>query len=192
MSFAAALKEWAIAVNALTQGETIVLLRKGGLREQSGKFTIPSKQVWLFPTYEHQQPHLLKAPYGDRVRPVPSGWHPERIEIPAWAEIGEVLQVQDPQVVARLFPFHIWSESFVAERLAWKPQTPLFVLLLRVYRLKHPHEIAYRESYGGCRSWIKLEQALTSEGAIAVLSDEVYAQQVNLIRERLQNPLTES
>lgn len=180
MTLTAALKEWAIAVEALTQGDTILLLRKGGIREAGGRFSVPQSQVWLYPTYEHQKPQLLKPEYGDRVSEVPSGWHPERVVIRSWAEVTHTLQVQEPEVVERLLPFHVWNDQFVTERLNWKPRTPLYVLLLRVYRLAAALEIPYRESYGGCRSWIELEVPLEQEGA-AALSDQAYEAQVQRI-----------
>ncbi len=55
-----ALKEWAIAIEALETGKTIILLRKGGIREKGGHFQAKYLQVWLYPTYEHQKPQLLK------------------------------------------------------------------------------------------------------------------------------------
>ena len=50
-----ALKEWAVAVNALESGKTIMLLRKGGIHERGGRFQVAHEQVLLYPTYEHQQ-----------------------------------------------------------------------------------------------------------------------------------------
>ncbi|MEL6165336.1 MAG: DUF1802 family protein, partial [Cyanobacteria bacterium J06628_3] len=35
-----ALKEWAIAINALETGKTIMLLRKGGIHEKGGRFQV--------------------------------------------------------------------------------------------------------------------------------------------------------
>ncbi|NJL44810.1 MAG: DUF1802 family protein [Leptolyngbyaceae cyanobacterium SM2_3_12] len=35
-----ALKEWDAAVTALGQGQTVLLLRKGGIREQAGQFSV--------------------------------------------------------------------------------------------------------------------------------------------------------
>ena len=84
-----ALKEWAVATDALERGETIVLLRKGGIREEGKHFRVAHDDVLLYPTYEHQQPHLLKPHYSALVQPVPSGWHPETVRIGAWARIAE-------------------------------------------------------------------------------------------------------
>ena len=58
-----ALKEWAIAINALETGKTIMLLRKGGIREKGGSFRVAHNRVLLYPTYEHQQAVMLKADY---------------------------------------------------------------------------------------------------------------------------------
>jgi hypothetical protein len=150
-----ALKEWAIALQALTQGESILLLRKGGIREKS--FALPQSRFWLYPTYEHQQPHLLKPQYADQVQPVPSGWHPETVEISAWAELTHCWEVDATAQLDALLPFHIWNAQFVTERLNWKPHVPLLLLLVRVYCLAQPQVIHYHSEYGGCKSWIELQ-----------------------------------
>lgn len=169
-----ALKEWAVAVAALTEGEMILLLRKGGIREP--EFAVFQPQFWLYPTYEHQKPQLLKAKYA-KVEAVASGWHPETVTIPAWATVTHSFQISEAAVVEELSPFHIWNEAFVTERLKWKPRLPLSVLLLRVYRLLQPQVIPYRAEYGGCKSWTELQETLTSE-AVPVLSETAYLQQV--------------
>jgi hypothetical protein len=178
----AALKEWAVAVEALAQGDMILLLRKGGIREQGGSFSVEQPQVWLYPTYEHQKPHLLKPEYADRVTPVASGWHPEQIEIQAWATISHVFQVSEHSTVEALLPFHIWNLDFASERLKWKPKSPLSVLLLRVYRLPQPQTIAYRPEYGGCKSWIELQENLAAIEASPVLSEAEYRERVEAVR----------
>jgi len=148
-----ALKEWAIAVDALEQGKTIMLLRKGGIHEQGGRFKVAHDQILLYPTYEHQQRSLLKPEYAIQVNSVPSGWHPETVRIGAYAQITDIFQVSDQQVILALLPFQIWNEQFVNDRLKWKPRHPLYVLLLRVYKLASTQVIPYRQEYGGCKSF---------------------------------------
>jgi len=181
-----ALKEWAIAVDALEKGRTIVLLRKGGIREQ-GRFTIVQNQVLLYPTYEHQQPHLLKDDYQSQVQPVSSGWHPDQVQIGSVADITHIFQVSEAAVLDALFPFHIWNSQFAAERFQWKPKLPLYVLLLRVSKLPQPQIIAYQSEYGGCRSWIDLEVAIDLDNATPVLGDEAYSDQVEKIQKIVSN-----
>lgn len=166
-----ALKEWQVAVTALEQGETIVLLRKGGLREVQGRFTIAHQHILLYPTYEHQRSHLVKAQYATAVTPVESGWHPETVRLGSWAAITDSFQVREAAQLAALLPFHIWNEVFVEERLKWKPSQPIEVLLLRVYNLSQPQIISYSPSYGGCKSWLDLTDMTQQTGFMSALAD---------------------
>ncbi|MBW4612402.1 MAG: DUF1802 family protein [Desmonostoc vinosum HA7617-LM4] len=177
-----ALKEWAVAINALESGKTIMLLRKGGIHERHGRFQVAHEQILLYPTYEHQQPFLLKAEYANSVYPVAPGWHPETIRITSWAIITDILPISDESTVNALLPFHIWNEHFISDRLKWKVSQPLYILLLRTYKLPQAQEISYRPEYGGCKSWIDLAQTIQLPGAEPVLSDSAYTQLVETIR----------
>jgi hypothetical protein len=183
-----ALKEWAVAVDALEQGKTIMLLRKGGIKEERNRFSVAHNQILLYPTYEHQQPNLLKTEYAPQVKPVTSGWHPETVRLGSWAEITDILPVTEESTVTALLPYHIWNEQFVNDRLKWKPRQPLYILVLRAYRLPQPQIIPYRSEYGGCRSWIDLAEPISIEGVIPVLDDAEYIKQVaaihNIIKAR--------
>lgn len=167
------LKEWAVAVDALEQGKTIMLLRKGGIHEQNGRFKVTHDRTLLYPTYEHQQPLLLKPDYASQVHPVASGWHPETVRIGSWAEITDILSVSNESVVT-LLPFHIWNEQFISDRLRWKSRQPLHILLLRTYKLVEPQIIPYRPEYGGCKSWIDLAEVISITDAAPVLDDAAY------------------
>ncbi len=173
-----ALKEWAIALDALYQGEQILLLRKGGIREQGRGFTLEAEAFGLYPTYEHQKPELLKPAYAHRVEPVPSGWHPAQVTIRAWAAVTEKLELDRAEQIEALLPLHVWNERFVRDRLRWQPKMPLSLLLLRVYHLATPQILDYCPAFGGCRSWLELPKAITVENSHPVLSDEGYGSQV--------------
>jgi hypothetical protein len=181
-----ALKEWAVAVDALEQGKTILLLRKGGIRDRGKSFSVAHRQVLLYPTYEHQQPHLLKAEYAHRVEPVPSGWHPPAVRILAWADITHIFRVLEHDRIFALLPHHIWTLDFVTERLQWQPNSPLYVLLLRAYRLPRQHVIPYQRQYGGCKSWIELAESIDLTPATPSLSESEYTDQVTRISRILE------
>lgn len=189
MQLSHALKEWDIAVKALNQGKMIVLLRKGGIKEISGKFTVKYDQILLYPTHEHQKPHLLKSAYQSQVTPVPSGWHPETILINSWANITDILTLTQQEILNRLLPYHIWNETFVEERFNWKPRQPLYLLLLRVYQLPEVKNIPYSPNYSGCQSWIDLDQPISLTDSQPVLSDETYKQQRNHLLNLLNPPI---
>jgi hypothetical protein len=184
-----ALKEWDIAIQALEMGETIMLLRKGGIREQGGKFKVDHDKILLYPTFEHQKPTLLKPEYANLVQPVASGWHPETVKISSFAEITNILSwnnAQDESLINSLIKYHIWNQAFVRDRLQFKPDQPLYILLLRTYKLEKVYNIAYHPSYGGCRSWIDLKETISLENMVPILTQENYDQQVSTIDQILQ------
>ena len=182
-----AFKEWAVAVDALEQGKTIMLLRKGGIHERGGRFQVAHDQVLLYPTYEHQQPFLLKSEYAEQVTPVTSGWHPETIRIGSFARITDILLVSEATIVDALLPFHIWNEQFISDRLKWKPRQPLYILLLRAYKLAQEQMIPYSSTYGGCKSWIDLAQPIAINESVSVFQDATYNQIVEEIRGIIAN-----
>ncbi|HLO85367.1 MAG TPA: DUF1802 family protein [Nostocaceae cyanobacterium] len=187
-----ALKEWAVAVSNLEGGKTIMLLRKGGIHEQGGRFQVAHERVLLYPTYEHQQAFMLKSEYSHLVNPVTPGWHPETINISSWAEITDVLPVTDESTVSELLPYHIWNEYFISDRLKWKSRQPLYILLLRTYKLPQAEEIPYLPQYGGCKSWIDLKHHISLEDSEPVLSDSSYSQLVTNIRQIIGDQLCAS
>ncbi|MGK7908249.1 MAG: DUF1802 family protein [Synechococcus sp.] len=181
-TLSSALKEWHVAVQALEAGETILLLRKGGIREEGGKFSVSRHRILLYPAYEHQKPHLLKPAYANSVQTVEPAWHPVTVTLSAWADIDPILELSQPESLKRLLPFHIWNEQFATDRLRWKPRQPLYLLLLRTHRLPSPVSIPYRQEYGGCRSWIDLAQEISLDGSMPVLDDDSYQALVQTIR----------
>lgn len=174
-------KEWAIAVAALARGQTILLLRKGGIREDSKQFRVKHSKIWLYPTYEHQKPQLLKPEYSSQVKEVASGWHPATVEIQSCGEITNILTIDNLEILEKLEPYHVWNQAMIRDRFNWKPQQPLVVLLLRVFNLPTPITIPYHDSYGGCKSWIDLQSAISLQGLHPVLTADIYQQKVTEI-----------
>ena len=186
-----ALKEWSVAIDALTEGKTILLLRKGGIKEKGGQFAAEANRVVLFPTFEHQKTELLKPEYRASVRPVAAGWHPHSITLRAWADITNIFLTDDAEKVAELSRFHIWQADLPQSRLKWKPKQPLYALTLRVFQFAQPISVPWDTAYGGCRSWITLPYALkaaiATEGSEAVIAPDAYQEQVNAIAQILTN-----
>ena len=178
-----ALKEWAIAVQALGAGDLILLVRKGGIHESRRLFNVPCDRALLFPTYEHQQASALRSPFQSAVTPQAVPALGDRISLQYWAEVTHQLPLAGQRIVEALHPFHIWTDDWLAERLAWKPERPAYALLLRVRRLVAPADISYQAHHQGCRSWIKLQDAVSDVPSSApVLSDQDYHRQVTHIQ----------
>jgi hypothetical protein len=154
---ALAYKEWAVIVQALVEGEQVVDVRKGGLREDSRHFGLQATRLWLYPTAEHQQADLLKPAYRHMIELASASPVGEPIRIDSWADIVGAATITTPEELAALDSKLIWTFDYAESRLRWKKRHPLWVLALRVHRLHEPVIVPWREEYGGCTSWVNLE-----------------------------------
>ena len=64
-------------------------------------------------------------------------------------------------------------------RRGYRPDLPLYLILVRVYRLAHPCVIPNRPSYAGCKSWVNLTEEIDIGGATPVLDDAAYERMGN-------------
>jgi len=170
---ALAYKEWAVIVHALVEGEQVLDVRKGGLREHGRHFGLQATRLWLYPTAEHQQPQLLKPAYRHLIELASASPVGEPIRIDSWADIVGLATLTTPDELAALDSKLIWTFDYAESRLRWKKRDPLWVLALRVYRLHEPVIVPWRAEYGGCTSWVDLQglpddpAALPSEPALS-------------------------
>ncbi|MBY9080413.1 DUF1802 family protein [Paenibacillus sp. HN-1] len=187
-----ALKEWASAVDALCGGDQILVLRKGGIAEETRRFELKSRFFYLFPTYEHQRIELMKEEYKPYVERSFSDYDSESgaVVLKACAEATDDLEIYDFEQLELLSPFHVWSDQLAEERLKWKAKQPLHVLLLRVYLLEVPAVIPMLPEYSGCRSWIALDPPPPAIKMTPVLSEQAYTERRNEILSILGNNLT--
>ncbi|GIQ69893.1 DUF1802 family protein [Xylanibacillus composti] len=180
-----ALKEWAAAVKALEQGKQMLLMRKGGIAEETRDFQLQSRYFSLFPTYEHQKQHLIKEADRHILDATLEEWPKDesRWPITIVAEAVEDLLIHDANELQKLQDEHIWTESFAEERLRWKKTQPLHVLVLRAHRLREPIFLPMLEQYGGCKSWIELAGELPeSVETEPVLDDAEFNKRLDRIR----------
>jgi hypothetical protein len=175
-----ALKEWQAAVSALLRGDTILLLRKGGIREAKGQFSLAARQVLLLPTTEHQDVILLKEKYRGLLASdsVPTAG---QVRFTGWATITHTLPLTTREAVEALLPYLIWNQQFVADRINWQPDRPLYGLLLRAYQLETPLVLPRHAGYGGCRSWVELGQLVAVDEHQPTLIEADYTAHVNTI-----------
>jgi hypothetical protein len=178
-----ALKEWAITVQALAQGQQVLLLRKGGIHESSKDFRVIHPQFLLYPTFEHQRADLLKPAHQPSLEQLLAG-APSRdnITFTHWASIAETIEVEDQARVDDLSPHHIWTPAYAQSRLHWKPMLPLSILLLRVYRMEQPVTVPYLPEYGGCTSWVEIMPKVRLGNLQPVLTDQEFQRQVDAIK----------
>lgn len=186
-----ALREWAVAVKALEAGKQIIVLRKGGIAEETKEFRLESPSFFLFPSYEHQREHLIKPGASPSVAETVAAFErdPDSVVVSSYAEVVDDIEVTDGETLRKLEPFHLWTENYAEERLKWKKTKPLHVLLLRVYVLDRPVAIPNDERYGGCKSWLNLAEPLSAQGARPALGDEAFDKELQAVRQALAGGL---
>ena len=174
-----ALKEWATVVKALENGNQTILLRKGGILETTG-FNVESKKFFLFPTYEHQDNVSLKSQYYGYLSEAREDKPKEGTNrITSFAEVVEERDLDSMEKIENLSSFHIWSDSYIVERMNWMPEKPIKVMFLKVFRIT-PAEVPILPDYQGCKSWIELN--VNPESGKSVLSDAELQQKLSEFR----------
>jgi hypothetical protein len=176
-----ALKEWAVICRALADGRQALLLRKGGIAEKGGEFEVEHRRFWLFPTYVHQQKDgivpeaapLLEQAEADRPPP-------GIVRLTHFAEAAGIYHIRELADALRLSGLHCWSQQTVQARFEYRGPG-LYVLAVRVYRARQAFDLPDTAEYAGCRSWVELDRALPTEGAMPVLGEKAFAEVVRTL-----------
>ena len=181
-----ALKEWSVVIRALTQGRQLLLLRKGGVEEEDGKFQVEHREFVFYPTFEHQHRKYLRAAFLPDFDAAVAGESPNSPEIvlTGFAQVTAVMVAPDFEKLLRLSSFHVWNDAFIEMRYHYKPEKPLYLLLMRVH-LMQPVRIAYRPEYRGCKSWVGLETDVETRNLQPVLENDEFERQCSKVRELL-------
>ncbi len=167
-----ALKEWAAVCNALETGRQIILLRKGGIYEAAGEFELENPQFLLFPTYLHQNLNMLKPEAHAGFEP--AGAEPAEIRISALGVVDQIIQLKSRSQMDAIDAEHIWTALLIDMRFNYKPQNPLYLMIVRTYRLAQPQVVANTPAYAGCKSWVPLDEPIDTSGALPVLEDSQF------------------
>ncbi len=180
-----ALKEWSVAIEALARGEQVVLLRKGGIREDGKHFTVGHEGFFLYPTVYHQGADLLKLERRGLLHSLDDDPEPVMVTLSLFAEVAEVIEVSDEAAVRALSPFHIFSDDYAAKRAHWKPRHPLHVMVVRCHKLQMPQALPVMESYAGCKSWVELVEPYPVGVTTPVLPERQFETQWAAVKDAL-------
>jgi hypothetical protein len=182
-----ALKEWATVVSALETGRQILLLRKGGILEQSEKnrFAITHNEFLFYPTYLHQSRGELKP----EVEFEAAAGEPESVCITLAGVVSDIIKIESRQQIDLLDDQHIWTTSLIDMRFNYKPQNPLFLVVVRAYRLHEPETLANTPAFAGCKSWVPLGHGIETGEATPVLDDVKFGHHRRVVLDRLQSSM---
>lgn len=171
-----ALKEWSIVCDLLIEGRLAILLRKGGIHEDAGpgEFRLEHDRFALFPSWAHQKPEMIKPPYRERVQVM---HEPAEIPIRAVAAVGKIWQVPGRDAFDQLDDLHCWTPQQINMRFNYKPDHPLYLVAVRCYTLPATRTIPNHWTYGGCKSWVPLNEQDTIDetNASPAISEEAFA-----------------
>lgn len=172
-----ACKEWAVCIDALASGEQLILVRKGGLLEETREFRLEEQSFYLYPTYEHQRADLVKPAWRDKVAGTTEGMEmpPREVTITHLAHVVDDLTVKDDgEILSRLDEFHILTPDYAEKRLQWQPNKPLHILIVRAYKLSEPRTVRVEDEYLGCKSWLFLQESIENIDLTPVVPDVVF------------------
>ncbi len=182
-SLQVALKEWDTVCRALESGRQIILLRKGGIYESAGEFEVEHREFLLFPTYVHQKLEMLKpeAHGGFEAR----AEEPGQVTLTAAGVVTDIVRLASRSQMDLLEDEHVWAKPLIDMRFNYKPGNPLYLLLVRAYRLHAPLAIDNTPAYAGCKSWVPLDHPVALGDALPVLDDLRYEVRRKPIIDRL-------
>lgn len=165
----------------------MLLLRKGGIHETGGEFQLEHPAFLLFPTYLHQNKEMLK-PAEHAGFPAATA-EPATITMSVAGEVTDIVQLKNRGQMDALEDQHIWTKPLIDMRFNYRPDNPLYLMLVRAYRLARPVTVENTAAYAGCKSWVPLAGAVGVEGSVAILSDEEYEQRRAMILDRLNRSM---
>ena len=180
---APALKEWAIVCKAIEDGKQVLLFRKGGIMEYRNGFELKHKVFFLFPTFEHQSIDSIQSEYREELEVLKQQQQQQQkdntqslnqkennisneknskvtqdiINISLFVEITHFIEINDISKLEKLEKYHIWNLDYVKMRFNYNPKKPLYLLMLRAYKLNEPIEIQNSPEWSGCKSWIQFD-----------------------------------
>jgi hypothetical protein len=171
-SLSIALKEWATVCRALETGRQLILLRKGGISESIGGFELENRQFLLFPTYLHQNLAMLKPEAHAGFEPHTA--EPDHVKLSSAGEVTDIIRVQSRAQMDALEEEHVWTPPLIDMRFNYRPANPLYLLLVRAYRLPAAVTIENTPAYAGCKSWVPLDRPVETAGGTPVLDDAAF------------------
>lgn len=151
-------KEWASVVLALERGLQTLILRRGGISEESDAFEPKHSRFALFPTYFHQQRSGLREEYAalidEAFRLEPRAG---TVRIGSVAQVTSQARIDSLDALSELHGRHVYRPELVEARFRGLYGKGLYALGVHIELLPEPLELPLLSEYGGCKSWVELE-----------------------------------
>ena len=122
---------------------------------------------------------MVKPPFRTGLQSVRA--EPEHIHIRGYGEAAGIFEVPSRRQLETLDDLHIWDAPLLDMRFSYRPEKPLYLVVVRAFRLPATVTIANTLEYAGCKSWVPLKEPVDIIGATAALSDT----QIDNFKERI-------
>jgi hypothetical protein len=154
-----ALKEWSTVIDALSCGEQVILIRKGGIADP--KFGVEADRFYLYPTYFHQQKS-----------------EPSDVTITHWCEVVRTWRVREIEPLA---PLVVIPREALEARYRFRPDQALHVIGVRAFALPEPRTIVVKPEYIGCKSWVSIDDEIDVDGSARALDEATLQAKLNRV-----------
>jgi hypothetical protein len=104
----------------------------------------------------------------------PANAEPAEVRITAAGVVTDIVRLRSRGQMDAIDDEHVWTSPLIDMRFNYKPQNPLYLMLVRAYRLHEPAAIANTPAYAGCKSWVPLDQPVATGLALPVLDNARY------------------
>jgi hypothetical protein len=181
-----ALKEWAVAIDALAHGTLIALVRKGGIREHRAGFAVRHERFLLYPTYFHENTSELAPALRQALD------EPARVPLTGMVRVTHVAHVAHVWHVDELDRLrgaegeHALAWPAVESRFHYRGTPGVHVVAVRVARLRAPANVPEISRYRGCVSWVELAEDIDVAGAEPVLADAEFDRRLATLGHHLE------
>lgn len=178
-------KEWSQVTHALSTGDQIIIIRKGGIIEEKDQFSIKSSLFYLLPTVFHQEKNKLKNDF-QNLSNEDNRINENTSVVSHIAEITDQFVITDYEQLQKIFDFHVYDESVMKERFFRWQKNEVHLLIVKVKKLISDTTIDLTPELGGCKSWVETEINLP-EFATQVLEQEAFETKRKQIIDLIQN-----
>jgi hypothetical protein len=177
-----AFKEWASVCDALLQGRQTIILRKGGISEGTapGVFVPEHSEFWLYPTWVHQAEQGVRSDVAG-ASATESASAAGFVPIRALVRVDLMGYIESEEDLPALEEHHILTAATISKRFHYhKPG--LWVLGARVWLHEPGHQIVVTPEHAGCKTWVALEESLSTSGLAPVLDENQWAERRTSLR----------
>ncbi|MDI3317825.1 MAG: DUF1802 family protein [Bacillota bacterium] len=152
------MKLWATVIRGLDRGDQTLILLPAVKEGEAGG--VEADRFYLYPVFEGQRHELLAAGLRDllvsQVSMEDAG--PGRVSMRHWVRVSDIRRIDSEAALRALEPFLVVDPiRYPREVLGWEPGQALWVVVVRVFRMRRSQSVPLRPEYEEDRRWVTLD-----------------------------------